>query len=66
MSDKPGMVVAGASGRMGQMLIKVIQDSDTAKLTGAFERPGHAWVGQDLGRMMGGFDSGVFARANGT
>ena len=59
MSDKPGMVVAGASGRMGQMLIKVIQDSDAAQLAGAFERPGHAWVGQDLGRMMGGFDSGV-------
>ena len=52
MSKLPGIVVTGASGRMGQMLIKVIQDSKEAKLVGAVEREGHAWVGQDLGTAM--------------
>lgn len=59
MSDIPGIVVAGASGRMGQMLIRVIEDSETARLAGVFERPGHDWIGQDLGLCMGGAASGV-------
>ncbi|MBT3466445.1 MAG: 4-hydroxy-tetrahydrodipicolinate reductase, partial [Rhodobacteraceae bacterium] len=37
MTTLPGIVVTGASGRMGQMLIKVINDSDRATLVGAIE-----------------------------
>ena len=59
MTDLPGIVVTGASGRMGQMLIQTITESDKAKLVGAVERPGHAWVGQDIGCAMGGADLGV-------
>lgn len=59
MSDLPGIVVTGASGRMGQMLIHTIQESHRARLIGAVERPGHAWVGQDVGVAMGGADLGV-------
>ncbi len=59
MSDKPGIVVAGASGRMGQMLIRVIQESDKATLAGAFERPGHEWIDRDLGEVMGGAATGI-------
>ncbi len=59
MTDVPGIVVTGASGRMGQMLIETINTSDRATLVGAIERTGHPWVGQDLGGMMGGAATGV-------
>ena len=59
MSDGIGIVVAGASGRMGQMLIKTITDSNSAHLVGVLERPGHDWVGRDLGEVMGGQATGV-------
>lgn len=54
MSELPGIVVTGASGRMGQMLIEMITASDKARLVGAIERKGHAWVGQDVGVAMDG------------
>ena len=59
MTDLPGIVVTGASGRMGQMLVRTVQESDRARLVGALERPGHDWVGQDVGRAMGGAEIGV-------
>ena len=59
MSDLPGIVVTGASGRMGQMLIRTITESDAAKLVGVIERPGHDWVGRDVGEAMGGAALGV-------
>jgi 4-hydroxy-tetrahydrodipicolinate reductase len=59
MTTLPGIVVTGASGRMGQMLIKVINDSDRATLVGAIERSGHDWVGRDVGEAMGGSAQGV-------
>ena len=52
MSDLLGVAITGVSGRMGQMLVETVHASDTARLVGALERPGHAWVGQDLGRVM--------------
>ena len=59
MSELPGIVITGASGRMGQMLIRTVSDSSRARLIGAVERPGHAWIGQDVGAAMGGGDLGV-------
>ena len=59
MSAGPGIAVTGASGRMGQMLIRTIMDSERAHLTGAVERTGHAWIGRDVGEAMGGAASGV-------
>lgn len=59
MEDLPGIVITGASGRMGQMLIKNVVESDKAKLVGAVERTGHDWVGQDIGIAMGGSALGV-------
>ncbi|MCT8159010.1 4-hydroxy-tetrahydrodipicolinate reductase [Pseudoruegeria sp. SHC-113] len=59
MSTLPGIVVTGASGRMGQMLIRTIEESGKAKLVGALERPGHDWVGKDVGICMGGAPLGV-------
>ncbi len=53
MSKLPGIVITGASGRMGQMLILEVLASDRMRLIGAVERTGHDWVGQDLGALMG-------------
>lgn len=58
-TDIPGIVVTGASGRMGQMLIRTILDNPSARLVGAVERSGHQWVGQDIGAAMGGAEVGV-------
>ena len=55
----PGIVVTGVSGRMGRMLVKEILASDKCRLVGAIERSGHAWIGQDLGEVMGGARIGV-------
>lgn len=59
MSGLPGIVITGASGRMGRMLAATVTASDRARLVGAVERPGHAWVGQDYGVAMGGAANGV-------
>lgn len=57
--DLPGIVVTGASGRMGQMLARLIEASGRARLVGAVERPGNAWIGRDLGEAMGGAANGI-------
>ena len=50
----PGIVVTGVSGRMGRMLVETIRVSSRARLVGAIERPGHDWIGRDLGEALGG------------
>jgi len=64
MSNTPGIVITGASGRMGQMLIGQVSASDRVHLAGAVERAGHAWVGQDIGVAMGGTAVGVIVTDN--
>ncbi len=59
MSELPGVVITGVSGRMGQMLVREVLASEKLRLVGAVERSGHDWVGKDLGAMMGGADLGV-------
>ncbi|MDF1856681.1 4-hydroxy-tetrahydrodipicolinate reductase [Pseudooceanicola sp.] len=59
MTELPNFVVTGASGRMGQMLIETITASDKARLSAAIERPGHDWIGRDLGDCMGGAARGI-------
>ncbi|OYX44731.1 MAG: 4-hydroxy-tetrahydrodipicolinate reductase [Rhodobacterales bacterium 32-67-9] len=58
-TDIPGFVVTGVSGRMGQMLVRLIAASDRARLVGAVERTGHDWIGRDLGVAMGGAANGI-------
>ncbi|MCJ7872633.1 4-hydroxy-tetrahydrodipicolinate reductase [Marinovum sp. 2_MG-2023] len=55
----PGIVITGASGRMGQMLIRTVCASDKMHLVAALEREGHDWIGRDVGAAMGGADLGV-------
>ena len=59
MSKLPGVVVNGASGRMGQMLVKLVSEDKAMTLVGALERAGHDWIGQDIGVAMGGTELGV-------
>jgi 4-hydroxy-tetrahydrodipicolinate reductase len=59
MTELPGIVVMGASGRMGQMLVRLVTESDRMRLVGAVERSGHDWLGRDIGEAMGGAPLGV-------
>lgn len=74
MTELPGLVVTGVSGRMGRMLVKTITESGRARLVAGVEREGHPWVGRDIGEAMGGAPLGAlvtddpvdaFARAQG-
>ena len=49
--DETGIVVMGGSGRMGRMLCALIQESETARLVGVTEAPGHPWAGRDYGEV---------------
>ncbi len=51
--------VAGCSGRMGRMLVEVVRADPRARLVSASERPGHPWIGRDLGEALGGAPLGV-------
>jgi 4-hydroxy-tetrahydrodipicolinate reductase len=59
MSERPAIVITGASGRMGQMLVRAVLASEAARLHACLERAGHPWVGQDIGVAMGGAPLGV-------
>ena len=59
MVEKVKIAVMGASGRMGQMLIKAVDANPASELSGALEREGHEWIGKDLGEAMGGAAIGV-------
>lgn len=57
--ELPGIVVTGVSGRMGQMLARVVLASDKVRLVGGTVRPGNPWAGRDLGEAMGGAAIGL-------
>lgn len=47
------LVVVGAAGRMGRMLIKAIDATEGCTLSAAIERPGSSALGQDAGVLAG-------------
>ncbi len=47
------IVVAGAAGRMGKTLIRIIAETEGAVLHGALEAKGHPDLGQDAGVLAG-------------
>jgi 4-hydroxy-tetrahydrodipicolinate reductase len=47
------LVVTGAAGRMGRMLVKTIAESEGVTLTGAVERQGTGAIGADAGVLAG-------------
>jgi 4-hydroxy-tetrahydrodipicolinate reductase len=59
MAETVGIAVLGASGRMGRMLAAAVAETPGARISGATERPGHPWIGLDLGTASGGAPLGV-------
>lgn len=53
MAEQIKTVVTGASGRMGQMLIKTIHADPKMRLVGAIEREGNDHIGRDAGELAG-------------
>jgi 4-hydroxy-tetrahydrodipicolinate reductase len=47
------VAVAGASGRMGQMLIEAIRDADDCQLAGALDIPSSPAIGNDAAAFLG-------------
>jgi len=47
------IAIAGASGRMGRMLIEATLQDEGAVLAAAFDRPGTPFIGRDAGEMIG-------------
>lgn len=58
MSDMR-LVVTGAAGRMGRMLVKAIHETEGVALAGALGRPGSPALGQDAGLLAGVGSLGV-------
>ena len=53
------VVVAGAAGRMGRMLVNLIDRADDMVLAGALEAPGNPLLGSDAGAVAGCGPAGV-------
>lgn len=53
------IVVVGAGGRMGRMLVAEIAATDGCVLSGATDAPGSAIIGQDPGLLAGSGETGV-------
>jgi 4-hydroxy-tetrahydrodipicolinate reductase len=69
-----GLIVVGAAGRMGRTLVRVIAETEGAKLVGAVEQAGSPELGKDAGLLAGLGENGVkladdplplFAKADG-
>ncbi|MBJ9686944.1 4-hydroxy-tetrahydrodipicolinate reductase [Burkholderia vietnamiensis] len=52
------IAIAGASGRMGRMLIEAVLNDADAQLVGALDRAGSPFLGQDAGAFVGK-DTGI-------
>jgi 4-hydroxy-tetrahydrodipicolinate reductase len=53
------LVVVGAAGRMGRMLVKAITETEGCRLVGAIERAGSIALGEDAGQLAGCGKAGV-------
>jgi len=64
MLEPVKIAVMGVSGRMGKMLLKVINETATTCLSGATERQGHNWIGKDIGFLTCGIENGIIVTDN--
>jgi 4-hydroxy-tetrahydrodipicolinate reductase len=53
------VIVVGASGRMGRMLVRAISETEGAELVGATEQASSVWLGRDAGSLAGLAKSGL-------
>ena len=58
------VIVTGASGRMGRMLVKAIADHPETLLVAALDAPNSAFLGQDAGLVAGVGASGIAIAAD--
>jgi len=58
------VAIAGAAGRMGMRITALALDNPEMKVVGAFEKKGHEKIGQDIGTLTGGADTGVILTDN--
>src|ERR1700754_2538470 len=47
------LIVSGAAGRMGRMIVRTIHATDGFRLAGALEREDSPWLGQDPAALAG-------------
>jgi 4-hydroxy-tetrahydrodipicolinate reductase len=47
------VIVCGAAGRMGKLLVTLVQEHPEARLVGAVEAPSHPAIGKDAGEIAG-------------
>ena len=59
MSDRVPLVVCGAAGRMGRLLVALAREDRRFAVAGAVEAPGHPALGRDAGEVAGGTALGV-------
>ena len=53
------VIVVGACGRMGKLLVNGIANADDLELVGAVEAPGVPFIGKDAGEVAGAGTLGV-------
>jgi 4-hydroxy-tetrahydrodipicolinate reductase len=58
------VIVSGAAGRMGRMVVRTIHEADGFKLTGALEREDSPWLRQDPALLAGCPPSGLAIAAD--
>ncbi len=58
------LIVSGAAGRMGRMVVRTIHESEGLKLTGALERADSPWLGVDPAALAGFPASGLVIGAD--
>ena len=59
MSEPVAVVVCGAAGRMGRLIVGLAREDTRLRVAGAIEARGHAAVGRDAGEQAGGAALGV-------
>ena len=47
------VIVCGAAGRMGKLLVTLVREHPETQLVGAIEAPGHSALGKDVGEVAG-------------
>ncbi len=53
------VIIVGASGRMGRMLVRAVAENSAAALVAATERPGSPLLGRDAGELAGAETLGI-------
>jgi 4-hydroxy-tetrahydrodipicolinate reductase len=53
------LVVCGAAGRMGRLIVSLVREDPAATLAGAVEADGHPAIGRDAGEVAGGGALGI-------